>query len=302
MFARKTLLSVVSFVLFSVYCQVGTAAPKNQKKKVAAASPSSLKNIENTEYTPTLKRIDFIAGKDKNKRYYPRAKAIQKLKNNLSPREVAAIYEFLNKKMSQESLKPLEFNSLKNDLVLVLMTQQRKPSQLGYKLSEMYNNKKFCSIWRDYCIQFMGRWYKEASPDEQKLMLKDMFAATDEGKNGIAGAALIALNSNVGMSGISPKEVREAAFKVAENKETPDYVKLTAIQICAMRNDKRVLPIAREIVKTGKYVPLKMSAIAAIGFLGNSNDMDDMKELSRSTDVRIRSAATAALRKLSKPN
>jgi HEAT repeat protein len=162
----------------------------------------------------------------------------------------------------------------------------------------MFNNKKFDSVWRDYCIQFMGRWYKEASPDERKLMLAAMQSALKESNNGISGTALIALNSNIGQPGISPREVRLAALEVVKNKKTPDYVKLTALQICAMRKERQALPIARDILKTSKHVPLKMSAIAAIGMLGNGDDYDTLTKLSKSSDVRLRTAATVALKKL----
>jgi hypothetical protein len=48
--------------------------------------------------------------------------------------------------------------------------------------------------------------------------------------------------------------------KVLTAKDAPDYLKQTALQICAMGNESKVLPIAREILKTSKHVPLKMSA------------------------------------------
>ena len=291
---RKILVVSVSLLLGAGLAHGAQKA----KKKVVKQNPAELKNITDTAYTKNLETIDFIAGKTKQKAYYPRAMAIKRLGKKLTVREVDSIYQFLNYGTAENILKPLEINSLKNDLVIVLMKQSSPPGDLGFKLVEMYNNKKNSSIWRDYCVQFMGRWYKKASAEEQKQMKKAITSALDEHKNGIAGAALIALRSNIGQTKISPREVRLASYKVLTAKDTPDYVKQTALQICAMGNEAKVLPIAREILKTSKHVPLKMSAIATIGALGNGDDYDDLKKLSKSTDIRLRIAATSALKKL----
>ena len=291
---KRKLMAVSAGILIGACLAHG--AQKN-KKKVVKQNPAEIKNITDSSYTKNLKTIDFIAGKTKQKSYYPRAKAIHRLGQDLTQREVDCIYDFLNNGKGGSKLKPLEINSLKNDLAIVLMKQRNPPHQFGIRLVEMYDNKRNSSIWRDYCVQFMGRWYKSAPEKERKLIKKALLKAVTEHKNGIAGAALIALRSNIG-SEISPREVRIAAYKVLTAQDTPDYVKLTALQICAMGRESRVLPIARDILKTSKNVPLKMSAIAAIGALGNGDDYDNLKKLSQSTDIRLRTSATSALKKL----
>ena len=291
---RKSLILLLTILI----CTGIVQGAEKASKKVIKENPDKLKNITDSAYTKNLEIIDFIAGKKDKKTYYPRAMAIHRLGKNLTRREVENIYQFLAYGTAGNTLKPLEINSLKNDLVIVLMKQTRPPVDLGIKLVEMFNNQKNSSIWRDYCIQFMGRWYKNASEEEQKQMLKAMLGALDEHKNGIAGAALIALRSNIGQREIRPREVRLSAFKVLTAKDTPDYVKLTALQICAMGKEANALPIAREILKTSKHVPLKMSAIAAIGMLGDSDDFETLNKLAHSTDIRLRTAASNALKKL----
>lgn len=290
---RKSL----ALFLAVLFCTCAIQGAKKPKKKLIKENPNKLKNITNTTYTKKLETIDFIAGRKNKKAYYPRAMAIKRLGKNLTRREVDSIYKFLNYGTAA-NLKALEINSLKNDLVLVLMRQTSPPNDLGIKLVEMFNNKKNSSIWRDYCVQFMGRWYKKASAEEKKQMKKSMLNALEEHKNGIAGAALIALRSNIGQTTISPRQVRLAAYKVLTAKDSPDYLKQTALQICAMGNEAKVLPIAREILKTSKHVPLKMSAIAAIGALGDGDDFETLNMLVRSTDIRLRIAASSALKKL----
>ena len=296
---RKVLALFVCVLIGAGFAQ---GAQKNKKKVVVKQNPAELKNIQDTSYTKNLKTIDFIAGKTKKKAYYQRAMAIHRLGKKLTRREVDSIYDFLEHGTAENVLKPLEINSLKNDMVIVLMKQSSPPFDLGFKLVEMYNNKKNDPIWRDYCVQFMGRWYKKASEEEQKQMRKAINSALAEHKNGIAGAALIALRSNIGQTDIKPREVRLASYEVLTAKDTPDYVKQTALQICAMGNESKVLPIAREILKTSKHVPLKMSAIAAIGMLGDGDDYDNLDKLSKSTDIRLRIAAKSALKKLGTQN
>lgn len=284
-----------SIVVASAFvCNAQDPAPAKQQPGNAQLSNESI--VLSGNINASL--LELIIGKQSDKSYSGRIKAIHKLDKRLSREEIDNIYQFLNKPISEDVLKPLEFNSLKNELVIVLMRQNGKPGSLSTKLVEMYQNKKLDSVWRDYCIQFMGQWYKDASPKDQKLLIMAMTDALKETSNGIAGTSLIAMNSNADQPGIDAQKLGEAAFAVVTDKKNPDYVKLTALQICAMRQDPKALPVAREILRDSKNVPLKISAIAAIGMLGNNEDLDTIKKLSESTDVRIRIAADSARKKL----
>lgn len=290
MIVKRSFVSLVIVSAFACNAQ-NTATVKPQPDNVSAKEAVVFGNRN-------LSLLDLITGKQNDKSYISRVKAIHKLDKRLSKQEIDTVYQFLNKPLADDVLTSLEFNSLKNELVIVLMRQDGKPGDLSAKLVEMYQNKKFDIAWRDYCVQFMGQWYKDAPPNDQKLLARTITDALKETDNGIAGAALIAINSNAGQPEIDLKKLDEAAFAIVTDKKTPDYVKLTALQICAIRKDQRALSVAHEILNNSKDVPLKISAIAAIGMLGNDDDIDTVKNLSKSTDVRIRIAADNTIKKL----
>ena len=77
--------------------------------------------------SPTLA---IVTGRTATKDYFPRAQAIFRLGTRLQPAEIDAIYDFLNSKQA-DNLKILEFKYLKNDLVIVLMRQERYPAKLS---------------------------------------------------------------------------------------------------------------------------------------------------------------------------
>jgi hypothetical protein len=243
--------------------------------------------------------LDFIFGNTANKSYVPRVKAVHKLGNDLQPAQIAAIYKFLHKRIKDDSLKPLELNAIKNELVIVIMNQRNYPDALASSLVEMYNDKSFDKIWRDYCIQFLGQWYPKINSPEDRRKAREAFdSALQEKKNGIAGTALIAVSRLTGLKDFDKADIASKAFELAKDKDSANIVKITALQVGANLGNKNILPLAKELIKSSKSVPLKMSAIAAVGILGNSADIPTIDKYLKCSDVRLRTAAKAAVKRL----
>ena len=59
----------------------------------------------------------------------------------------------------------------------------------------------------------------------------------------------------------------------------------------------QVRPILHDILKNAKETQLKVSAIAALGEYGNRNDLAVIDPYSKSSDVRLRTAAVTAINK-----
>jgi HEAT repeat protein len=66
--------------------------------------------------------------------------------------------------------------------------------------------------------------------------------------------------------------------------------------------NREILPIAKEILEKSSDVPLKSSAIAAIGILRDRSEIPRLEKYKKSSDVRIRSAAAGALKRIKKQN
>ena len=60
----------------------------------------------------------------------------------------------------------------------------------------------------------------------------------------------------------------------------------------------QIRPILHDILKNSKETQLKVSAIAALGKYGNRNDLAVINPYNKSSDVRLRTAAINASKKL----
>ena len=245
--------------------------------------------------------LNVIVGNiPQQKDYYPRAKAIQLLSRNLTEDDCRIIYLFLHQKKTKHALKPIEFNSLKNDLVIVLMRQNKRPENLVAELVTMYYDTENDEIWRDYCVQFMGRFYPMATLQEKKLLSDTLQEALLNKTGGIAGTAMIALNSNYDDIGINKNILKENAFRISNDQKYPNYIRVTAIQVSAELGDIRVLEVIRREIAYSKNIQLKMSAIAALGKLGDPDDKNLLASYALSSDIRLRTSALNAIALLNK--
>jgi len=239
-----------------------------------------------------------IFGMAEKKDYMTRIKAVHQLNRNLSEQEIKALYVFLNRHNNEDNLQASEVDAIKNDVSVAIMGQQTKPADYANNLMAMYYDKSHDNVWRDYCIQHLGGWYAKADAKEQHLIAATLWQAVEEKNLTISGTALIALSKNTGSQDIQEKAVANKAYEMCEDAQYGELAKITALQICAKFNEKKVLSTARKIAESGESVPLRMSAIAAIGTLGNSSDKPMLEKYAASSNVRLRKSAQGALARL----
>ena len=245
--------------------------------------------------------IKLIIGQAKDKFYVPRVKAIHALSANMPQDQIDACYEFLYQKLDSQTLPDLQFNGLKNELVFALMKQRKKPAELAGHLVKMYKDKSFDTTWRDYCVQFFGKWYPNA-PDNQGR--KDMVAGLwdalkNERGTRIAGAAssqLCFLSRKY--PEFSKDDVSAASLDALTDPACANISKVPLLQTCAILGNEKALPVARKIAAVERDPLLRASAIAAIGILGNKDDLNFLRELETSKDMRIQKPAKAAIEKI----
>ena len=115
----------------------------------------------------------------------------------------------------------------------------------------------------------------------------------------MSGTVVLALRNNIGKEGISEEFAQDKVSAVALDEEQPDASRLTAIQVAAELGNRDMLPLAREIVPSRKYtVPFRMSSMATIGILGDAFDLELLKKYTKSSDMRLRFASQAAVKKI----
>lgn len=181
------------------------------------------------------------------------------------------------------------------------MKQRRKPAELAGHLVKMYKDKSYDTTWRDYCVQFFGKWYPNA-PDNQgrKEMVAGLWdALKNERDTRIAGAASSQLCFLARKHPeFSKDEVSAASLDALTDPKCANISKVALLQTCAILGNEKALPVARKIAAVEKNPIMRASAIAAIGILGNQEDLKFLRELEISPNIRISQAAKTATEKI----
>jgi len=243
--------------------------------------------------------MNVVMGQDDNSGYAARVKAVHRLGKHLTSEEIDALYVLMDRKSSEDKLSLPQMAALKNEVANILRRQEKNPVDLARNFIAMYRDERHDEVWRDYCIQHLGAWYKEISGDENRRQAVDtIWLAANEKKSATAGTALLAFFYNIDRPGIDRVEVSAKALELAGDSDCSESARITALQICAELGDMGALSIARKIASSSAGVPLRMSAIAAIGTLGDQSDRPLLEKYASSGDVRLRKSASSALERL----
>jgi HEAT repeat protein len=197
---------------------------------------------------------------------------------------------------------------LKNDVILALKNQQPPPEQLAGVLLGMFRDKEQDPVIRNYALQHLATWYEQCGQKAQ--VLAALWAGTTDPDASIAGTALIGLGrlsqdqagpgpaSSQPVPAVDPARLATAASALAQDPNGSEAARVTALQVCAQLGMKEVLPAAVDLAQSAASVPLRMSALAAVGALGGPDQVPLLFGLLTADDPRIQTAARAALRRL----
>ncbi len=234
-----------------------------------------------------------------NESYAVRHRAAQQLGESLGENEIHSLVLFLQRSSSQDVLKLEELNALKNTVVNMLKRQLGFEDELAEHLMQMHVDAGNDKVWEDYCIQHLGGLFRKIYPDLRSQVAELFFKATDVKGGSLCGTALIALKTNAEFSEIDGQQVNAIALQVATSTDWNAPARITAIQICSQFEDKAILSTARQIMgDDSQDTMLRMSAIAAVGSLGNSTDSGQIARLCTNKDFRIKQTAVSAVERI----
>jgi hypothetical protein len=240
--------------------------------------------------------VEVVLGKGPRVSLAARLQAARTLGQSLPAQEIEALYGFLERHQPDDPGQPGDLVAIKNDVVNVLRSQRVVPPGLATHLMAMFRDRTHEDVWRDYCLQHLGALHVALPPAGQEQVVALLWEAADEKTGMIPGTALIALSNVAGQAGADRGRVATKALEMVRAPEYGEPARITALQICAMLQAKSVLPEARSLAVNGS-IPVRSSAMACLGVLGDESDLDLLKQAAGSTDVRLRTSAQAAVAK-----
>jgi hypothetical protein len=233
--------------------------------------------------------------------------AVAALSSKLTPEEIEALYEFLIiPPMPDEEELSLQ-RALKNAVLNTLRYQESPPPGFTDFSIRLYRDKRQDIVMRDYVLQHLSFWHQRVDRADQQKIERVTWAALQECDSSIAGTALLALQR---LSRIAPEtlafrdsldraRIARAALQLAVSDQTGELSRITALQVCANMGVSEVLPSTLRLAQTADSIPLRVSAIAALGALGGTEARLLLEQLARDADPPVRPAAESALLLLS---
>jgi len=251
-------------------------------------------------------------GRSESRSIFARSSALRGLGPELGTVDVAALRGLLAERFAEQSeYNRLGFNAIKNDAVNALLRQKALPAGFGGELAAMALDERHDALWRDYCVQYLALYWRRRWPPpeasaahdahrSERAAILDAYArSVSERDKPVAGTALLGIYSlSRDYRDFNPQRVGALALHVAEDPAACEPARVSALQVCAQAGIADALPLARRLALANRQGQLRLSAVAALGFLGEAQDEAPLAALAGGGDGRIRTAAGAALRRL----
>jgi len=220
-----------------------------------------------------------------------------------------ALLNFLSRPAGEFDMDSLQINAIKNNLLDVLLEMEPLREELGPRLVEMYQDPRMDSVWRNYIVQHLDRYYAARWPagqaveddPEYEAFAEFMWGVTYDVNGDAAGTALLALDRlSLHYPEFEAAQLAERSVAVAANPQAAGSSRISALQVAAGLGATGVVSVSRSLVTESPSIPLQISAIAALGQVGDKSDAATLKTMlaDSETDPRLLPALRAALAKL----
>ncbi len=235
--------------------------------------------------------------------YAERVRLIHRLPSNLAPEQLERCRAFLESTLAGQPLPDLEFNGLKNELVLALLRQREGLTELAGLLVRMSRAPETDATWRDYCVQFLGKCYPRIHDARSREAMADaLWEALRTRRRGRAAGSAARQLMTLGRAHpeFPLEKVAAASLEALLDPAISDETRTALLQVCGTLGERGALPTARALAARSPAPVLRASAIAAVGMLGDASDLPLLRRLAASGDVRVSRPAAAAMDRIRK--
>ena len=253
--------------------------------------------------------VTLVCAQSSQACYCERVTALQRLGTSLATNDIESLYAFLSSHAdSQPVLNVQEQASLKNDILNVLVAQQRLPDDLGQNMLGIVRDNDQDAMWRVVCLNHFAPYYKrrwltrpvagdnDAFADERAAIESEVRQDAASTNDEFAVAGMMAMDGiSVGNGNVSRQEVATLAVQYALDGTRGSGLRAKSIDIAAKAGKKDILPVVRMCAQSSDEAGLQHTAIRALGVLGTADDKATVQRLARSANRGVRSAAQEAL-------
>ncbi len=231
--------------------------------------------------------------------YVPRRRMVEAIDHELSAEEVQALLMFARSKPDDVGLSESDFNGVGDVVLLKLEDQKQLPANYSDHLVVLFYDQSRNHTWRDYCIQHLGTVYKRA-PEEKRPVIRQLYLDTLEPGSDFAGTTLLSMKRSADTAELTKEFVAEKAMAVASSDAFGDAERLSALHVAAEFNHPDAVQQARQIATSKHSALFRSASLAVLGMAGDETDKPLLEKYVKSSDIRLRVAATEALKKLNR--
>lgn len=294
----------------SVWLRYSAPAPRNVATTPSLASPTNI--LANTSLAttatsgpakvapdPVPESVRPIVTKVAAIPIAERIKRVRTLPANLAAPEVGALQGYLLASAHSGAVSRPNENWLRNEIMDKLAGQSTLPAGFPRVLPTIYQDPAQDIVMRDYAVQHITPVYPRASAEEKITLQQTLWSAVAETDSSIAGTALLALYDLAqDHREFDPGQLGEAALKLAGDDRCGDLSRITALQICGRMGIDQAAPLVLQLAQNAGSVPLRISAIAALGEVGDEAARNYLRQLASQSEPRLRPALETALKKM----
>ncbi len=278
--------AIVSAVMVLVVTSILVFRPKPDNAEVSAPTQPEAPAVRVLD--ATAKALARIL--DSKLSAQERDRSLGDVKRELTTEEVEQV---------RELVKDRKLNlSFRNDVLVLLERQKRKPEWLGPELVRMWNDAEEHDTWRDYCLQHFEPAHDYAT---NRAEIETVLTQTARAGGRVSGTALLSLERLGKRHPALAEEAKAIARDTVTAEERDDEAAVTAMQVSRAAGDKSVLATARLLAADkNAIVRLRMSSIGTLGELGVEADLSLLERLVSDQEKRVSRVAKYNLARLKK--
>jgi hypothetical protein len=231
--------------------------------------------------------------------YRQRLQIVGSLENNLDLSERQELYDFLRNDENDASTL-----HVKDEIMRKLESQNKKPPEYIDELIDIAMDKNIDGDLRGYAVQHIRTAYpdpediQDSDETELREIEEALYQCLEDRDSDVSGTAILAL-SNLSQDhpdNFDTHIIDDAALSLAQDESVHIPSRITALRVCGQLGLEESADLARELAAEANDNVLRLVAIATLGDVGTSDDIELLESFLDSDFYR--KAANLALKKI----